>query len=222
MRISFERFRNRYLSTGVTKEMDLVELRPKSDKGYFVIFDFSGNYKYSHYLNAKYLGAIFGALGFKLYNIDYYPDTMFFRFEMETTDNYFNQKPKKSEKIALMKDNVKLFTNFYRTLQDSAQHTWLKVMSDENSIIKFQTKETFNTWIMILEQDLKKYGSEQDFELYILKFFEHLNWIKIIDESKLDFQVKLNVENNKQEFEFLREYLSDKYSLEEENSVFII
>ncbi|TFG19984.1 MAG: hypothetical protein EU533_06390 [Promethearchaeota archaeon] len=205
----FQRIKARYIFSGLTSDMRL-ELLKGENKG--VIEHIGGPYKYLHYLNLKFLVSMFGLLGAKLLSIDYIKDQNYCKMEYLITDIFYNKNASKKERIQLLEENSKFFTNFERIIQDEPVHTWIPLSNDTTTFVAFKELKDFNSCIEKVENDFKQFGENIDFFLHILKFFENIHWIRIINEEDLTFEIDLPKERFSDQIEYLLSYLS-KYPI---------
>jgi len=56
----------------------------------------------------------------------------------------------------------------------------------------------------------------------LLKYFEHLHWIRIENETDLIFQIRLSKEENKDEYDFILNHLSKYASITQDNGRFYL
>ncbi|MFX0069709.1 MAG: hypothetical protein ACFFAO_01335, partial [Candidatus Hermodarchaeota archaeon] len=71
-------------------------------------------------------------------------------------------------------------------------------------------------------KDIKKYGTEDDFLLKILKAFERIHWIRIENEEYFEFQIKLSKEKYGEDIDFLLEYLSKYSKISKRNEIYYL
>ena len=99
---------------------------------------------------------------------------------------------------------------------------WQRLSNNTHHVISFRNKEDFDAFLVKLEADLKKYVSKEKFGLFILKFFEEIHWIKILDETELSFQFLISEQDHKRERELLLNYFSKNYEVIVKNQIYSI
>ncbi|MFX1238001.1 MAG: hypothetical protein ACFE8P_09815, partial [Promethearchaeota archaeon] len=92
-------------------------------------------------------------------------------------------------------------------IKDKDYYFWMKLADDGDVSINFKNKNTFSRWIEKVENDLNKYDIAEDFLLNILRFFERIHWIRIIDEGSLSFKIELAKDNFKSNYKYMLDYL---------------
>lgn len=203
----FERIRRRYLSTKLSKELILDLKTEKDGKVFSGSWMHWGTYKHLHHLNCKMLAESFGILGLKITDFEYNDKDLYFRFRFEPTDLFFKDDLSRKKRIELLKQNVNFIINYGRILKDKNHYLWMRMAEDNNLMINFKNEKARDKWIKKIEEDLDKFVPREDFKLYLLYFFERINWILIESEEELKFQITLS-ENNSEERQFMLEYLS--------------
>ncbi|MHA1913866.1 MAG: hypothetical protein ACW97V_05795 [Promethearchaeota archaeon] len=215
IRNAFNRIRNYFFSNNLTLEfrLDLITGQSGSDiKG---IFEFAGIYKNLSFESCKYNAAIFGLLGVKITNVVYSDKDIYYRFDLETTDLFFRKDLVKNERIKLMNHNVAYLINYKKILEDKDYYLWLKMAEDRNLILSFNTEQAKQEWANLIETEIKNLVEQEDYLLYILKFFEKLHWVEIENEKDLIFQIRLSKNKHQYEWQFLFDTLSKHSKISE-------
>ncbi|MFX0155163.1 MAG: hypothetical protein ACFE9Q_11605, partial [Candidatus Hodarchaeota archaeon] len=188
----FNRIKNYMLSNNLTKEVNLDLFTGKTGKELSGVFEYAGLYKNLTIENCKYNAAIFGLLGVKLTDFLYSDKDNYFRFDLKTTDLFYRTDLAKKERIKLINCNLSYFFNFLKIIDDKDYYFWMKLAEDKNVIINFNTEDIQNEWVNLIKKETDEFGEEEDFHLYMLKFFKKLHWIEIESEKDLIFQIKLS------------------------------
>ena len=204
----FERIRTRYLKTGLTQEMNL-QSNFGEGKDRWIIEHIGTTYRYLHYLNIKLIGAMIGLLGLKIINVDYSAPQNYCRIDFIVTDAFYNTDVPRSERVKLFRANMNHFINYTRILSDHYVHTWIHHAEDEDKFITFKNERDFESTLNKLLEDIEHYGGNVDRELHLLKFFEAIHWIRIINPEDLTFKFVLPSKR----FEWERKLLFNKLSL---------
>lgn len=214
----FERIKNRYLYNNIVKDINFEISTSKGGKEYQAILEQTSNYKYMQITNVKISVALLGILGVKVVDV-YYSEEQenYFRIKLISTDLWFNKKEMRNERKSLAKENVNCIVNLNNTIEHESPHLWQKIAEDDDAIVFFVHNEAQSKWIERLEDDLNKFGNKDTFLLKILKFFEKLHWIRIENEDKLSFQIRLSEENNPTQINFLKNYLMKYGKISQQN-----
>ena len=211
MRLFFDRIKNRYMSSGLTKELTMDVFTEKGSKKYKGIIEHTGIYPNLHSLNCKMIAEAFGFIGIKITDFIYSEEKLYYRMDLETTDLFFTEELSKKERIELLRSNAEYITNLYKAISDKDYYLWMKLADDNDVVISFKSNKSKDKWIKNIENDTIKYGSKEELPLNLLKFFEKLHWINIENENELKFQITIYEDKNKEERQFLLDTLS-KYS----------
>ncbi len=216
LKIVFERIRNQYLSSGLTKEIKLDLFTDKNKKKIKGVLEHFGHYKNLHYLNCKNMAGGLGIFGIKVKKFFIGDKGLFYRMELETTDLAFSKDLVIEERLKLLENNTSFIINNYEIIKDNDYYLWQKMADDYNNIITFKNQKDFDKFINNVEKDLQKYSDKEDFLLIMMEFFEKLHWIKIkdINESKFQFVISEEFERERQ---FVRDYFSNYAEILEEN-----
>ncbi|MFW9894545.1 MAG: hypothetical protein ACFFD7_01930 [Candidatus Thorarchaeota archaeon] len=218
--IFFEKLRSRFAKTTISKDMKLELFLSKNKEPAKGILEVIGKYKNLHFENCKFFAAIFGILGVRVTDFIYSPDEYYCRLELLETDLLFNRTElAKNERLKLIKENVDYITNYNRLLNDKDFYLWMRLARDNDIFISFKTKAVFKKWIKNVEEQLRKFGIKGDFLAKILQFFEKLHWIRIENINNLSFRIERVIEENKEQRQFLIDYLSEISNLSEVDGI---
>ena len=211
LRILYERLRTRVNLSNISKDWRL-EIIPDEDNGPARgVLEFIGTHRNLHYENCKFFAAIFGMLGVKLTDFIYSPTDYYGRLDLLETDLLFKKELAKKERLKLLKENVNYVVNYNRMLDDKDKYLWMNLAEDNELFVNFKSKSIFNKWIIIIEEDLRKFGTQEDFLNKIVQFFDKLHWIRIENLKDLSFRIEQSIERNTEQKQLLVDYLS-KYS----------
>jgi hypothetical protein len=183
----FTMVRNRSYENHIVKECRWEIFPKKGSKGFEGTFECKSDYNFIHLNNIKVNIAFMALLGIKVTDLHYSREENYARVKFTTTDLYFNPEEVFDERLALATENVDYLINFFRIIEHGTPHLWQRLSNNTHHIISFRNKEDFNKCIINVESNLKKYGSKEEYGLYILKFFEQIHWIRIIDQKDLSF-----------------------------------
>ncbi|MFX1457349.1 MAG: hypothetical protein ACFFDB_18440 [Promethearchaeota archaeon] len=221
--IFFEKLRSRFAKTTISKDMKLELFLSKNKEPARGILEVIGKYKNLHFENCKFFAAIFGILGVRVTDFIYSPDEYYCRLELLETDLLFNRTELvMNERLKLIEENVDYITNYYRLLNDKDFYLWMRLAGDNDTFISFKTKTAFKKWIKNVEEQLRKFGIKGDFLAKVLQFFEKLHWIRIENVNNLSFRIERVIEENKEQRQFLVDYLSKISNLSEVNGIFYL
>jgi len=208
IKMMFNRIRNFLYSNNLTKEVNLDIFTGKSIKDLTGVFEYAGLYKNLTFENCKYNAAIFGLLGVKVSNILYSDKDNYFRFDLKTTDLFYRKELAKKERINLINENLSYFLNFLKIIGDKDYYFWMKLAQDKQAIITFNNEESKSYWVDLIEAHIKIFGEDEEDSLNLLKFFEKLHWIEIVNEQELLFQIRLSKSKYQEEIDYLLDVLS--------------
>jgi len=214
--------KNRLVQNNLIKDVrwDIV---PKIDqKGFDGLIEYSGNYKFLHINNVKYNISLMGLMGLKITDLHYSGEDNYVRLKFTTDKLFFRNQEAMEARTELAKKNEKYITNLFRIIEHGAPHLWQRLSNNNHAIISFRNKEDFYDCLAEVESDLKRYGSKEDFDLDLLKFFEFLHWIKIIDKKELTFQFTVSEDDHKPERELLVGYLSKNFTILEKAQIYYL
>ena len=222
LRTIFERFRKRYLSSKLTKELLLDLTTEKGKKVFSATWMHWGKYKHLHHLNCKMFAESIGIIGLKITDFDYSEKDLYYKIKFEPTDLFFTDDMARKERIALLKHNVNFVINYWRIVKDKNYYLWIRMAEDNNLMISFKNEKARDKWFKQIEEDLSNFGPSEDFKLNLLYFFERMNWITIENEEDFEFKITLPEEKFNEERQFLLEYLSKHGKISSENGIFYI
>jgi hypothetical protein len=208
VQLIFERFKNRTYPSNITQEMTLEILTYKNEKYAKGIFVFVGKQRNLHFENCKFFAAMFGILGVRVTDFMYSSKDFYCRFDLVETDLLFREDLAKKERIKLLNENVSFVVNYDRLLDDKEKHLWMKFAEDPMLFINFKNKNAFNRWVKTVEDDLNKYSPKENYLGKILKFFEKLRWVKVLNDQNLSFQIEKPIEPESKQKKWLMDYLS--------------
>ncbi len=161
--------------------------------------------------NSKFFAGIFAMLGMKVVDFIHSKKNSYFRIDAIPTDLFFNNNSAKRERLKLLDYNMSLITNYKRVVHDKDFYLWMKMAKDNGVFLDFHNEFTKKKWIDLIQLDIKKSSPPDQFLISLLKFFERLHWINIVNEKDLIFKFTLPVPNYKTKKKILFNYLS-KYS----------
>ncbi len=207
-KLIFERFRNRTYPSNITKELKL-EIFPEINKNYGTGYlEFVGKQRNLHFENCKFFAGICGILGIKVTDFHYSSKDFYCRLDLIETPLAFREELAKKERIKLLQENVNFIINYNRMLSDKDKFLWMNLAEDNDVFVCFRSKNVFNKWIKAIENDLNKFGTQEDFLNKILQFFNKLHWIRIENIKDLSFRIEQSLEKDNKQKGFLLEYLS--------------
>ena len=211
---------NRALENHIVKERRWEFFPKKDKKGFDGFIEDTSNYKFIHLNNMKINLAFLALLGIKVIDLQYSREDSHAQTRFTTTDLYFNPEEAMGERFALAKENINYLINLSRVVEHGTPHLWQRLSDNNHAIISFRNKEDFNEYLIKIESNLMKFGSKKDFNLNLLRFFEQIHWIKIIDESELSYQFLISEANHKNERELLLSYFSKNFKVLEKAHIF--
>ena len=219
-KLLFERFKNRVYPSNIVKELRLDIFTDKNKKYGTATLEFVGKQRNLHFENCKFFAAICGILGVKVTDFIYSPKDFYCRLDLLETPLVFREELAKKERIKLLKENVDYIINYNIMLDDKDKYLWMNLAEDNNLFISFKNKIVFNKWIKTIEEDLRKFGTQEDFLSKILQFFNKLHWIRIENIKDLSFRIEQSLENNDVQKHFLIEYLSQHSEVSQNNEIY--
>ncbi len=222
LKLLFERFKNRVYPSNIVKELKLDLFIDKNKKFGTGVLEFVGKQRNLHFENCKFFAAIFGILGVKVTDFIYSPKDYYCRLELLETDLVFKEELATKGRIRLLEENVAYITNYNRMLIDKERYLWMNLADDNELFICFKSKNTFNKWIKTIENDLRKFGTPEDFLSKILQFFNKIHWIKNENISDLSFRIEQSIEKNTKQKQLLIDYLSQYKTFSQIDDVYYL
>ncbi|MFW9821793.1 MAG: hypothetical protein ACFFE4_02595 [Candidatus Thorarchaeota archaeon] len=221
--IFFEKLRTRFAKTTISKDMRLELFQSKKKEPARGVLEFIGKYKNLHFENCKFFAAVFGILGVRVTDFIYSPDEYYCRLELLETDLLFNRTDlAKNERLKLIEENVNYIINYNRLLNDKDLYLWMRLAGDNDIFVYFKNQTTFSKWIKDVEDQIRKFGGNENFPVKILNFFEKLHWIRIESIHNLSFRMERVIEENKEQRHFLLDYLSKNSNLSEVEGIYYL
>ena len=218
----FTRIKNRLVQNNLIKDVRWDIVPKKGKKGFEGVLEYSGNYKYIHINNVKFNSALMGLAGLRITDFHYSGEDKYVRIKFTTDDMLFSNEEAIEARTELAKNNQDYVINLFRVMEHGTPHLWQRLSNNDHILISFRNEEDFDECLLKLEVDLKKYGFEEDFGLYLLRFFEQIHWIKIVDESELAFQFLISEDNHKNERELISNYLSKHFRVVEKAQIYYL
>jgi len=216
----FARVTNRLLENNLIKNPRWDVFPKKSNKGFNGIIEYSGNYKFLHIVNVKFNATLMGLVGLKITEFHYSGEDKYVRIKFTTDELFFRREEAIEARTKLAKKNRDYVINLFRVIEHGSPHLWLRLSKNIHSIISFRNKEDFKECLENVACDLKKYGSKEDYNLYLLRFFEQIHWIRIIDEKEYSFQFLISQNRYKNERELLLSYLAKNFRVLDKDQIF--
>jgi len=204
-----ERFKNYALANKTAKDYRFEVITEKGSKYPTLIWEIVGIYRNISYESYKFFVGTLGFIGIKLISAIYSEHDNYCRMDLRPTDLYFEEKIMKNKRIELMNENLRYFTNYSRILDDDDYFLWMNLAEDKEFLINFNNESAFRKKLNFMVEDIKKYGEKEYFLVKVLKLFEKLHWIEIIDKKNLAFRIRLDDKKFQLEREFLIKNLSD-------------
>jgi len=218
----FERITSRYGTSNVSVDMRLEIIPSENQQPTRGVLEFIGKQRNLHFENCKYFAAIFGMLGSRVTDFIYSPVDYYCRMDLIETDLLHKKELVKKERIKLLKENVNYIINYNRMLDDKDKYLWMNLAEDNELFINFKNKNAFKKLIKIIEGDLRKYGTQDDFLKKILKFFNRIHWIKIEALKDLSFRMEDVIEKNTEQKQLIINYLSQFKKLSQKNEIYYL
>ncbi|MFX0026559.1 MAG: hypothetical protein ACFE8M_09075 [Candidatus Hermodarchaeota archaeon] len=198
-----ERFKNYALANKTARDYRFEVVTGKDSKYPTLIWEIVGIYRNISYESYKFFVGTFGFIGIKLINAIYSEHDNYCRMDFKPTDLYFEEKLMKSKRIELMNENLRYFTNYSRILEDDDYFLWMNLAEEKEFLINFNNEKNFRKKLDSIIDDIKRYSEKEKFDFKVLKLFEKLHWIEIIDNKKLTFRIRLDEKKFQLEREFL-------------------
>lgn len=191
LKILFERLKNRYLKSNILQDINLEITTKTKDRGYNGILTLTSKYPNTELANVKITVALLGFIGIEVIDTHYSKQNKnYFRIKLTTSELFFNRDEERENRIKLAKYNVNSLINLVKVLDNDTPFLWQRMALDKDLIIDFMNEESYDKWINNLREDIKSYAKEGDLPVFLLKFFEHLHWIRIEDEKELKFHIR--------------------------------
>ncbi len=216
-----ERFEKYAKSNKLTKEYKFFEVeRGKPSK---FILEYSGLQKNLHFENCKMIASIYGFAGFKIKECLYSDKSLYCRYVLEDSDLVYSDDIAQKQRIQIVRDNLSYFVNYREIVNDPQDYyLWMKFADDKDCFINFNLTKTRNNWIDTIIKDIKKYGSQSLVLVNLLKVFEKLHWISIIDEKEYIFKILLSKEKYNEEIDYMMQKLSEHANVKSINDNIIL
>jgi len=200
----YDEFSKYFVSNKITRKSHL-EL-----KGDSYSVEYIGKYPNLHFHNVKLLIALLGFLGLKLNKIQYIEKEKYARFKIEPTPLFDKSAPLHRERKTLAQQNIEKLANYFEIVNDEPCHLWIKMATDNNVALKFKNKRAKREWFSKIQRDIENFSPSQKIKINrILKFFENIHWIKILNLQDLVFEFSINQQEWDEEREFLLNKLSE-------------
>jgi len=221
-KLIFERFKNRVYPSNIAKELKL-EILPDRNQMYRTGYlEFIGKQRNLHFENCKFFAGICGILGLKVTDFHYSSKDFYCRLDLIETPLAFRDDLAKKERIKLLQENVSFVVNYNRMLNDKDKFLWMNLAEDNETYINFKTKSAFNNWIKNVENDLRKFGTKEQFLIKMLQFFSRLHWIRIENIKDLSFRIDQVIKKNTEQKRMLIEYFSQHSGISHNNSIYYL
>ena len=223
-KMSLERMKTSWFSDKLLSDVNIEFYTKKESKYPSAIFEYSAKkgYKNLHFENCKFNAAAIGLLGAKVTDFIYSDKDIYARYDLTLTDLFFKKDLALKERRKLINHNMRFLINYHRIINDKSYYLWMKMAQDNDVTVNFINKKAREKWIENIEKDLREFGTSETFLLNLLKFFEHLHWIRIENEADLIFQIRLSKEENKEDYDFILDHLSKHASITQDNGRFYL
>ena len=222
VKVFFDRMRNFYMENGQTTVFRIDLSSIKSSKHFTAVIEFATKTRNIHYENCKYLGYFLSVVGMQFTDFLYSEKDFSARFELKSTDIFFRKDLARKEKLKLMEYNLRYMTNYFRVVNDKDYYLWMKMAEDNDAYINFKSEKARNKMFELIEEDLRLFGTNKDFSSSILKCFERLHWISIVNSDKSSFIIELSEKTHQSDIEFLINYLSKFTQVVEEKGIYYL
>lgn len=181
-----------------------------------------GDNRNLQYENLKFFGILLGFLGIELVDFFYTEKDLFAQLEFQTTELFFSSGVSRKKRIELIKKNLTFFQDYFQLLEDNDFFFWMEVAEIDSSYLKFSNIKVLQNWIQKIEQDLNVLESKNDLPVYVIKFFEKINWIEVIENRKDEYRLKLDRNQDKEQLDIFREVISDYTNIIEQNNKIVV
>jgi hypothetical protein len=215
----FTAIKNFYIGNKLSKEGNLELFQDANLNKIRGILEFVGRYKNLFHFNCKFNAVVLGVMGVEITKMKYDEKELYCRFDFKATDLLFSNEPKQqlARKLhELVTKNVNFVINYSRLLDYEDHHLWLRESTNEHLLITFKSKSQFESWIDKVISEIKQYSNEADplrLNYKVLRIFEALHWIKIVDRYQLKFEILLETSYQNREKELLIDYLKFNLNL---------
>jgi len=203
-----ERIKNFILKNKLTKDFNLNTYGGKNLKKIKGNVEYSGTFKNLHYENCKGLAVVLGVMGLKVTNFLYSEKELYARFDFVGTKFFGEYSFDASNVTKLVEENLEYLDNYARVVNDEDYYLWMKLANYEEYYITFYDDFLFEKWIEEVIHHFDNYLEDQDFNLKLLKFFESIHWIKLVNDQDKIFSINLSKSKNEREFNFLMQKLN--------------
>ena len=216
----FERIRTRYGTSNVSTDMRLEVTPGEKNQSIQGVLEFIGKQRNLHFENIKYFAAIFGMLGARITEFIYSPTDYYCRLDLVETELLFKKELAKKERIKLLKENIRFIINYNRMLDDKDKYLWMKLAEDNELFITFKNENAFIKWIKIIEEDLQRFGTPEEFLKKLLLFFEKIHWIRIESLKDQSFRLEQHIEINRDQMQLLMNYFTQHTKISRKNKIY--
>ncbi|KKL55744.1 hypothetical protein LCGC14_2252370, partial [marine sediment metagenome] len=216
---TFNRFKNFVLNNKLTKSFEAF-----LDNEALVI-EYQGLYSNIHFEYSKNIVALLGFIGLQVQEILY--QDKYCRFRFIVTPLTKSKKLNFKERGNLANNNEQKFFNSLEMLDDKRYHLWIKLSKDKNCIVSFLDYNSgknfnINSFNQVNKLSKEKNASKKSFtHRNLLKIFEQLNWITIIEIDSLIFKINISKAVHPNEYKLLFEMLTFTGIVAKRNGYFI-
>ncbi|MHA1147986.1 MAG: hypothetical protein ACTSR8_07040 [Promethearchaeota archaeon] len=217
----YNRAESLFKSSKIVENSNLY-LPPTKEKFPKGIFEYRGKtYRNLHYENCKFNAALLGFFGIKIKNFTFNKESLYSRFELQATELFFSEKPKKKERQKLIDANLDFLTNMNEIVEDKDHYLWYQMANDKNVLIDFKDETAREKWIKKVENDLVRFGTMEELPIKMLKFFNQLHWIHL-NESSLSFQLNILETQSEKRLEYLLKYISKFFKIRKKEGTYYL
>ncbi len=207
--IFFRRIRNLYINQNMVKEFLIELMEEELDQGLHLTIKIVGNHPNLFFERCKLDACILGFFGAEIIKFHYFRNEMIATFYIKITDLVFKRDFAMNERVALLNQNLNHIINYCEIVNDENDiHLFQKLSIDINVFLEFKDFKEVKKILATIEVDARKFGSKDQFLLTLLKFFEKLHWIKIINSQGLKFRFQLDKTKYEEELNFITSYFS--------------
>ncbi|MBD3213829.1 MAG: hypothetical protein GF311_14565 [Candidatus Lokiarchaeota archaeon] len=201
------------IPNSITKNLRYYLTKSRKREEILLSVEHVGEYRNLQYENLKFLGILLGFLGVKLVDFFYSEKDLFAQLEFQTTELFFSNKKSRIKRIKLIQTNCNYFQDYYRLLGDKDHYFWMGVEESETPYLKFNNMKVLENWINKIEEDLDSLNQKQNIPLFILKFFEKINWIKSTNTIEYDYRFNLDEKDDKTMINAFRTIISNYHNI---------